>query len=149
MKSTGKFNEEEKMKSKVKKILQDPNFDIDLQDTSISAVPVANPFIITACKKSEIIMEMDFEQLYESNIYNLKPPNSKNWALGTCPFHDDTNPSFSVNLDSGAFICFACGAKGSVFTFYMKLFGVDFEKAVSLLHHHLRAQKTVYANENE
>jgi hypothetical protein len=134
------------MKTKYKKILQDPNFDIDLQDTSFSAVPVNNPFIVTGCRKSEIIMEMDFEQLYESHIPELKPPNSKNWALGCCPFHDDSNPSFSVNFNSGGFICFACGAKGSVFTFYMKLFGVDFEKAVSLLHHHLLAQKKVYAD---
>ncbi len=31
-----------------------------------------------------------------------------------CPFHGDTNPSFSVNVRLGVYICFACGAKGTM-----------------------------------
>lgn len=31
-----------------------------------------------------------------------------------CPYHDDTSPSFSVNVKRNLFICFACGAKGTV-----------------------------------
>ena len=31
-----------------------------------------------------------------------------------CPYHDDTHPSFSVNVESGVFICFACGVKGTM-----------------------------------
>ena len=31
-----------------------------------------------------------------------------------CPFHNDTSPSLSVNIKDGVFICFACGAKGTV-----------------------------------
>lgn len=30
-----------------------------------------------------------------------------------CPFHEDTSPSFSVNVSKGLFICYACGAKGN------------------------------------
>lgn len=31
-----------------------------------------------------------------------------------CPYHDDTSPSFSVNVRKGLFVCYACGAKGRV-----------------------------------
>src|SRR5262249_490038 len=32
--------------------------------------------------------------------------------LGRCPFHDDTKPSFRVNLKKNAFYCFGCHAGG-------------------------------------
>lgn len=31
-----------------------------------------------------------------------------------CPFHQDTTPSFSVNIRKGLYICYACGAKGNM-----------------------------------
>lgn len=31
-----------------------------------------------------------------------------------CPYHDDTTPSFSINVRLGVFICFACGVKGTM-----------------------------------
>ncbi|UVF61474.1 DNA primase [Gordonia phage DalanDe] len=45
-------------------------------------------------------------------------------ALCTCPFHDDSNPSFQFNLESGLFICFSCGASGSIRTLERR-FGVS------------------------
>jgi DNA primase len=33
--------------------------------------------------------------------------------LCLCPFHDETNASFRINVDKGLFICFGCGAKGA------------------------------------
>ena len=35
----------------------------------------------------------------------------------TCPFHDDNKPSFGINLETGAYQCFACDAKGSITDF--------------------------------
>jgi len=37
--------------------------------------------------------------------------------VGICPFHDDHNPSFSVNTDGQYFHCFGCGVGGDVFRF--------------------------------
>lgn len=34
--------------------------------------------------------------------------------LFECPFHSDTNPSFSVNFRRGVFNCFQCGRHGSI-----------------------------------
>lgn len=36
-----------------------------------------------------------------------------NNLMAQCPFHDDRKPSFGVNLSTGAYNCFGCGAKGS------------------------------------
>lgn len=47
-------------------------------------------------------------------------------ATCLCPFHDDTNPSMSIDGNRGIFKCFSCGAGGNVFTFvreYSKLLG--------------------------
>lgn len=51
---------------------------------------------------------------------------------GLCPFHNDTNPgSFSVNMESGAFYCFSCGASGGdIIDFHQQLHGVGFRDAV-------------------
>jgi len=31
-----------------------------------------------------------------------------------CPYHEDTNPSFAINVRKGLFVCYACGVKGKV-----------------------------------
>jgi DNA primase len=46
------------------------------------------------------------------------------WCCGgCCPFHDDRRPgNFRIHLQSGAFTCFSCGAKGGdVIAFEAKL----------------------------
>jgi putative DNA primase/helicase len=47
-----------------------------------------------------------------------------------CPFHDDQNESFGVNLVSGGFHCFGCGRQGgSVIDFWMERHGTDLQEA--------------------
>ena len=44
------------------------------------------------------------------------------WASARCPFHDDRNPSLSINITHGGFVCHACGASGrDVLDFHMRL----------------------------
>jgi DNA primase len=52
---------------------------------------------------------------------------------GLCPFHDDRKTgSFRVNLETGAFKCFACGmAGGDIFAFVMALHGLTFYEALT------------------
>lgn len=38
-------------------------------------------------------------------------------VLTNCPFHDDTKPSFWLNLDTGQWICFSCGLRGGLYSF--------------------------------
>lgn len=51
-------------------------------------------------------------------------------GMGKCPFHDDRNPSFSVNEKENYWNCFAGCGGGSVIDFWMKLNGLEFKDAV-------------------
>lgn len=44
-----------------------------------------------------------------------------NNIVALCPFHDDSSPSFAMNVHNGLYICYACGEKGSFRTFLTKL----------------------------
>lgn len=54
---------------------------------------------------------------------------------GICPFHADQKAgSFKVNLETGAFKCFSCHARGSdIIAFGQKVWGVDFLDAIKIL----------------
>jgi DNA primase len=52
---------------------------------------------------------------------------------GRCPFHDDQNPSFSVNPVEKLYHCFSCGKGGDVIKFVQETEGLDFAPAVEWL----------------
>ena len=53
-----------------------------------------------------------------ANQFGVKPFNRK---LRICPFHNDKNPSLSLDNEKGVFNCFGCGAKGNIITFHSML----------------------------
>ncbi len=79
-------------------------------------------------RKEEILNSLDIKSFYDTELSSLKT-NSTGWAQALCPFHEDTKPSFSVNLHTGRFRCFGCDNRGSVFDFYMERNSVDFPEA--------------------
>lgn len=53
------------------------------------------------------------------------------WVNIRCCFHEDSNPSLSLNLKSGGFFCHACGARGGdVIAFHREHFELGFKEAV-------------------
>ncbi len=50
-----------------------------------------------------------------------------------CPFHEDKDPSFSVNPERQSFYCFGCAKGGDAFTFVMSHDGVTFPEAIEVL----------------
>lgn len=68
----------------------------------------------------------------KGNDFSKNQNNFRNGGL--CPFHDDNNPnSFFVNLDTGAFYCFSCGAKGDLIKLVQEIKSLDFKQALSFL----------------
>ena len=61
----------------------------------------------------------------------VKLEKKGDYHMGRCPFHDDKNPSFSVNAD--AYKCFACGESGDIFTWLEKQEGLPFREALKRL----------------
>ena len=52
---------------------------------------------------------------------------------GPCPLHGGEGPNFSVDPERGIYKCFVCGEGGDVFSFPMKLLGLDFIEAVKFI----------------
>lgn len=56
-----------------------------------------------------------------------------NQYKGLCPFHSETNPSFTVHQDRQFFYCFGCTTGGNALHFLMKTRGLTFPEAVEEL----------------
>ena len=52
---------------------------------------------------------------------------------GVCPFHPDTNPSFSVSPSKNICKCFVCGAGGGPVKFYSMYNKISFQEAIKEL----------------
>lgn len=50
-----------------------------------------------------------------------------------CPFHQEKTPSFMVNPERKIFKCFGCGESGDIFSFLMKMEGLNFRESLEML----------------
>ncbi len=76
-----------------------------------------------------ILRRIDYPSFYRSLIPGFNV-NGKKDVLCLCPFHEDKNPSFSVNMETGLYFCHACGEKGNAVQFIQKKEGLDFKTAL-------------------
>lgn len=92
-----------------------------------------NCYIDTATLK-RAIPPYDF-YMREQGLYRFGCRSGK-WAVaGLCPFHDDGSAgSFKINLETGAYTCFSCGAKGGdIISFTQARSGISFKEAMEKL----------------
>ena len=85
-------------------------------------------------KIDRIKTTVDMVALAEARGIKLKK-NGRGY-FGLCPFHDDKNPSLSINPKTNLWQCFGCGAAGDVIRFIELFDRVDFTEAVKRLSSH-------------
>ncbi len=76
--------------------------------------------------------DIDLAAFIESRGIMLKK-NGKGY-VGLCPFHEDSNPSLSVNPAKNLWQCFGCGTGGDIIRFVELMDKVSFPLAVKKLH---------------
>ena len=57
---------------------------------------------------------------------------NRNYML-TCPFHEDEDPSLSINVEKNLWQCFGCGTGGDAIKLVQKIEGIGFVEAVRTL----------------
>ena len=68
--------------------------------------------------------EGNYLAFYERYLPQIKKERG-NQHKAKCPFHDDKEPSLSINSSTGQFNCFGCDRKGDIFNFYAEQHNLD------------------------
>lgn len=66
---------------------------------------------------------VDYRAEYTAVIQKYKITDDN--LIGLCPFHEESNPSFSVDLKTGKWHCFTEGESGNFVTFWAKCHNID------------------------
>jgi hypothetical protein len=77
-------------------------------------------------ERSETIQSVESGRLkyaifYSKHVKGFSLGKSRTRAKALCPFHDDHNPSLSINMKTGQWKCWACEAKGDLMEFCKRL----------------------------
>lgn len=84
-------------------------------------------------KRKRAVLESGITPGVIADLFPVAQKTGTTQILVHCPFHDDSNPSLSINTTSGLFNCFGCGQSGNLFDLYMKVKGLDFYQSLTSL----------------
>jgi len=87
--------------------------------------------LLEELEKDNIKDRVDIVSLFQEFGVSLTQ-KGKSWT-GLCPFHEDKNPSLSVDREKGLYNCFGCGEAGDVVTLVEKMKHLSFREALSFL----------------
>lgn len=82
-------------------------------------------------EKDDIKKDVDIVGLFRHFGVELTKKGKSHVAR--CPWHDDKNPSLSVDQGKGLYNCFGCGESGDIFTLTEKMKGFSFRESVDYL----------------
>ena len=82
-------------------------------------------------EKDDVKKKVDIVGLFES--FGVKLTKKGKSYSANCPWHDDVNPSLSVDRSKGVYNCFGCGESGDIFTLVEKMRGCDFRESLDFL----------------
>lgn len=80
--------------------------------------------------KERVRSQTDIVRLIGETVA-LQPKGHK--FQGLCPFHDDHNPSFTVDPERQTYTCWSCNERGDCFSFVTKQDGIGFREALEML----------------
>jgi len=79
--------------------------------------------------KADVLSRVgDFSGLFQT--LRKQKPGGDGWVTACCAFHDDKNPSFAYNRQTGKWACFAGCGKGGPLDFIMQTTGWSFKDAL-------------------
>lgn len=81
--------------------------------------------------------------------YNLIDNIESNTGKIICPFHDDINPSMTIDYDKGLYNCFACGKGGNEITFIKEIENINEFEAIKKYYQILDSKETQNINYNK
>lgn len=68
-----------------------------------------------------------------SESRTVTPKSGGREFVALCPFHDDHNPSLTIDPSRNTYKCWSCGEGGDCFSYVMKMEGLGFREALELL----------------
>jgi DNA primase len=80
---------------------------------------------------SQLLERADIVEIISDTV-SLKKAGANQYK-GLCPFHSETDPSFTVHQDRQFFYCFGCSTGGNALHFLIKTRGLTFPEAVEEL----------------
>ncbi len=95
---------------------------------------ISNTFILNLISSSDIVKVISYD-------INLKKVG--NIYKGFCPFHNEKNPSFTVNKTENFYYCFGCKVHGNIIDFLMNYHKLTFIESIKELSY-LNCKKIIY-----
>lgn len=74
---------------------------------------------------------VDWKQFYSQYLTGLKQKGDE--LHGLCPFHNEKNPSFGIQIKTGQYKCLSCGASGNAWTFLTEYKKMSKEQATKTI----------------
>jgi DNA primase len=82
-------------------------------------------------EKEEIKARVDITSLFTS--FGVELVHRGKGLVARCPWHEDKDPSLSVDRGKGLYHCFGCGESGDVVSLVQKVKGIGFKEALEFL----------------
>ena len=77
---------------------------------------------------NEIKSKVDYYEFYSNYTEGIKKIGKSYWAR--CPFHQETKPSFQINVNTGIWKCWGEQIGGDIFNFYSRYYNMSKHDAI-------------------
>ncbi len=84
---------------------------------------------------NQLIEQINMADFVESEYDLVLYTSGNGWVKTNClmPNHNDSSPSFGINVDSNYYNCFGCNATGNIFSLVQNVEGLSFVEAIQRL----------------